>query len=452
MMMNFLNIILLLLLIGMNAFFVAVEYAAIAARRSRLEMMVEHETAASRIVREWLQNPSARDRLIAANQIYITLISLALGAVGAKAFEGILVPIFSNIKLSPQLEIVSSVIQVLPLILSLIIVTGFQVVLGEQVPKIVVLRNPERFALTAAPIIRVLNAIFRKFIDVLDWSAKQVLAIIGISVSSTHSAQISVEEIKLMVSGPEMSGLIEKPEQDMISAIFDFGSMVVRQVCVPRTEIIAVEEKTPLNEVVELFIRENVTKIPVYRENLDHITGILFIRDLLAVLQSEDREKKMAGDLVREALFVPETISVNDLMVQFKNRQQHIAVVLDEYAGTGGLVTLEDLVEEIVGDYRDSFDASAPQIQTLSDGKALVDGLTLIPEFNEYFNLDIHDDDYNTVAGYILGRLGRLPVIGDVVDDKENKISLRVEGMDRMRITQVVVSRITDESNMKIEE
>lgn len=450
--MNFLNLLLLLLLIGLNAFFVAVEYAAISARRSRLEMMIKHDTAASRTVKDWLQNPAARDRLIAANQIYITLISLALGAIGAKTFEVFLVPVFSSIQVPPRLEIVSSIIRVLPLIISLIIVTGFQVVLGEQVPKIVVLRSPERFALSAAPVMRVLNGIFRKFIDVLDWSAKQVLAIIGISVSTTHSARISVEEIKLMVSGPEMDGLIEKPEQDMISAIFDFGEMVVRQVCVPRTEIIAVEENTTLNEVVQLFTRENVTKIPVYREDLDHITGILYIRDLLTAVHRKDVEKKVARELVREALFVPETISVNDLLVQFKNRRQHIAVVLDEFAGTGGLVTLEDLVEKIVGDYRDTFDASAPPIQSLSDGKALVDGLTLISEFNDYFNLSIQDPNYNTIAGYILGRLGRLPVIGEIVEDRENKIVMRVESMEKMRITQVVISRLMDTSAKKTEE
>lgn len=449
--MNFLNLLLLLILIGLNAFFVAVEYAAISARRSRLEMLVKHETSASRLVRDWLQNPSSRDRLIAANQIYITLISLALGAVGARAFESILVPLFANIKLMPQLALITSIIRALPLILSLIIVTGFQVVLGEQVPKIAVLRNPERFALIAAPVIRILNAIFQKFIDVLDWSAKQVLAVFGISVSTTHSAQISVDEIKLMVSGPEMDGLIEKPEQEMISAVFDFGEMVVRQVCVPRTEIIAVEENTKLDEVVQLFTRENITKIPVFREDLDHITGIIYIRDLLSLLQTPDAQKKTARDLVREALFVPETISVNDLLVQFKNRRQHIAIVLDEFAGTGGLVTLEDLVEEIVGDYRDTFDASAPQIQSLSDGKALVDGLTLISEFNDYFHLDIHDPNYNTVAGYIMGKLGRLPVAGDIVQDMENKISLRVEGMDRMRITHVVVSRLVDQTAKKPE-
>jgi putative hemolysin len=442
-MINIIKILLLLLLVAMNAFFVAVEFAAIAARRSRLELLIDHETSASRLVKEWLQNPAARERLIAANQIYITIISLTLGAIGANAIEEMLSPLFESVHFLPQWEIINYIIGILPLVFSLIIVTGIQVVFGEQVPKVAALRSPEKFALFAAPAIRVLNSIFRRFIDLLDWATRQSLKIIGISVSSTQNSQISVEEIKLMVSGPELGGLLEKPEQEMLSAIFDFGAMVVRQVCVPRTDIVAVEESTSLKEVIQLFTQENVTKIPVYKENLDQITGILYIRDLLTALYASDGKLKKAADIVREALFVPETISVNDLLVQFKNRRQHIAIVLDEYAGTAGLVTLEDLVEEIVGDYRDSFDSNTPQIQPLTEGKALIDGLILIPEFNEYFGMTLSDPNYNTVAGYILGKLGRLPLVGDIIDDAENHISLKVESMDRMRITQVLVTRLS---------
>lgn len=436
--------LLLFVLIGLNAFFVAVEYAAIAARRSRLEMLVEKETAASRLVKEWLQNPNARDRLIAANQIYITLISLALGALGASAFEDILVPLFNKIHIPANWNLIIPILSVLPFFLSLFIVTAFQVVLGEQVPKVTVLRSPEKFALSAAPIMRILNFIFRKFIDVTDWSAKQVLTWIGISVATTQTSQISVEELKLLVAGPEMDGVIEKDEQDMISAIFDFRDLTVRQVCVPRTEMVAVEENASIDELIQLFSKENITKIPVFREDLDQVLGILYIRDLLAVAHNPGTGTRVAGELVREALFVPETISVHDLLVQFKASHQHIAIVLDEFSGTTGLVTLEDLVEEIVGDYRDSFDVSAPQIQTLADGKALVDGLILISEFNDHFGLEIRDDNYHTLAGYVLGKLERMPAIGDVVEDTEHRLRFRVEGMHRMRITQIVVSRLPD--------
>jgi CBS domain containing-hemolysin-like protein len=442
--MNTLSILLVILLVGINAFFVAVEYAAIASRRSRLELLIEYENAASRIVKDWLENPATRDRLIAANQIYITIIGLALGAIGAKAVEEILTPIFTGINFLPDWEVINTVVSILPLAISLLFVTGLQVVLGEQVPKITVLRSPERFALFAAPFMRSINSFFKPFIDLLDWITKLTLKMIGISVVSTHNSKVSIEEIKLMVSGPEMDGLIEKQEQEMISAIFDFGTMVVRQVCVPRTEIIAAEENIPLDEVIAIFSRENVTKIPVYKENLDQITGILFIRDLLTAIHISDDKPQKAGDLVREALFVPETISVNDLLVQFKNRRQHIAIVLDEFAGTAGLVTLEDLVEEIVGDYRDSFDSSVPQVQQLGEGKAIVDGLLLIPEFNDHFGVRLNDPNYNTVAGYVLGKLGRLPVVGDTVEDPDLKLCLRVESMDRKRISQILVKRLSE--------
>lgn len=447
--MNILNIVLLIVLVGVNAFFVAVEYAAIASRRSRLELLIEHENAASRMVKDWLENPSARDRLIAANQIYITILGLALGAIGAKAVEEILRPIFTGIDFLPDWEAITTVVNILPLAISLLLVTGLQVVLGEQVPKVTVLRSPERFALFAAPFIRSINIIFKPFIDLLDWITKRTLKAIGLSAVSTHSSKLSIEEIKLMVSGPEMDGLIEKQEQEMISAIFDFGSMIVRQVCVPRTEIIAAEENTPLDEVIDIFSKENVTKIPVYKDNLDQISGILFIRDLLNAIHISARKPQKAGDLVREALFVPETISVNDLLLQFKNRRQHIAIVLDEFAGTAGLVTLEDLVEEIVGDYRDSFDSSAPQIQQLGEGKAIVDGLLLITEFNDHFGVSLYDPNYNTLAGYMLGKLGRLPVVGDIVEDPDHNLCLKVEAMDRMRINQVLVTRLSIENPTK---
>lgn len=436
------KIVLLFILIGLNAFFVAVEYAAISARRSRLEILVVGENAASRLVKEWLQNPVARDRLIAANQIYITLIGLALGALGAEGLEELLVPLFSRIPLQEDWKVVASVISALPLLISLIIVTGLQVVLGEQVPKVAVLRSPEKFALKAAPVMRVLNAIFHRFIDVMDWSARLVLRLIGISVSTTHGSQISLEELKLMVSGPEMEGVIEKPEQDMITAIFNFRDLTVRQVCIPRTEIIAVEEDATLEEVIGIYLSENITKMPVFRDDLDSITGIIYIRDLLAALQAGDVKEMNAGSLKREVLFVPETISVNDLLVEFKKSSQHIAIVLDEFSGTAGLVTLEDLVEEIVGDYRDNFDQSEPQIQSLAEGKALVDGLTLLKDFNDYFGTALREENYHTIAGYILGRLDRIPAAGDVVEDPEHQLRFRVESMDRMRITQVQVSRM----------
>ncbi len=436
------NLILLFVLIGFNAFFVAVEYAAIAARRSRLELLVVKETASSRMVEEWLSNPQSRDRLIAANQIYITLISLAMGALGADTFQDLLVPLFNHIPVPVDWDILRAVLAALPFVLSLFIVTAFQVVLGEQVPKVTVLRSPEKFALFAAPVMRVLNAVFAKFIDVMDWAARQVLALVGISVSTTHTSRISLEELELMVAGPELEGVIKKPEKEMISAIFDLRDLTVRQVCVPRTEITTLDETSSLDEALEIFTREKVTKMPVYREDLDHVVGMLYLHDVVSATRTAGKKPKKVGELAREALFVPETISVSDLLVQFKANRQHIAIVMDEFSGTTGLVTLEDLLEEIVGEYNDLYDAGSPDIQVLAGGQALVEGLTLIEDFNQHFGLNLRDENYHTLAGYFLGKLNRMPRIGDIVEDPDNGIAMKVDTMDRMRITRILVSRV----------
>jgi putative hemolysin len=436
------NLIYLFLLIGLNAFFVAVEYAAIAARRSRLELLIVKETKATRMVEEWLSDPLSRDRLIAANQIYITLISLAMGALGADAFKDLLVPVFNRITLPVNWAILRGVLTALPFILSLLIVTAFQVVLGEQVPKVTVLRAPEKFALFAAPVMRILNAIFAKFIDVMDWAARQVLALFGISVATTHTSRISLEELELMVTGPELEGVIKKPEKEMISAIFDFRDLTVRQVCVPRTEIVSLDETSSLDEALEIFSREKVTKMPVFREDLDHVVGMLYLHDVVSASRAAGKKPKQVKDLAREALFVPETISVSDLLVQFKTNRQHIAIVMDEFSGTTGLVTLEDLLEEIVGEYSDLNDAASPEVQMLAGGQALVEGLILMTDFNQQFGLNLRDENYHTLAGYFLGKLNRMPRVGDVVDDLDNGVSLKVDAMDRMRITRILVTRI----------
>jgi len=436
------NFVLILVLIALNGFFVGVEFAVVASRRARLDILTGMNGSAAHLVRSWLEKPAARDRLIAATQLGITVVSLALGAAGENTFEALLEPYFHEVQLPPALQFVNRILPALPLVISLTVVTSLHVVLGEQVPKVAVLRAPERFALLAAPVMNVFSRVFKGFIDLLDWATRRILRMVGLPAASPHSSMYSLEEIKQIVAGPEIEGMIEAPEREMLSAIFDFGELVVRQVALPRTEIIAVEADTPLGEVVTLATGVMVTKLPVYEDSLDHIIGILHIRDLLGATQDPSRKNSTARDLAREALFVPETISVNDLLLEFRARRQHIAIVLDEYGGTAGLVTLEDLVEEIVGEFRDPFDVNPPSIQALPDGSALVDGLTLIEEFNEHFDLHLYNPNYDTIAGYVLGRLGRIPQAGDVVESPEDGIRLKVEAMDGLRIAQVSLHKI----------
>ena len=433
--MIFLNILILLLLLSLNAFFVSVEFAAVTTRRARLDLLADEQHRSGRLVRKWLEDSSARNRLIAATQLGQTIASLALGATGQNTFEALLQPYFNTVQMPGWLSFVQAVIPALPLVVSLLIITGLHVVLGEQVPKVAVMRAPERFSLFAAPFMQVFSTIFKWFIDLLDWATREVLRVTGLSDGSAL-ATYTIEEVKQMVSGPEVEGLIEEPERKMLSAVIDFGEMVVRQVSVPRTEIIAVSCDATVNEAIQVAVEHTFNKLPVYDNSLDQINGVVHLHDLVQSLQAGESQRPVR-EIKRDALFVPETISVNDLLHQFRSHKTHMAIVLDEFGGTSGLVTLENLLEEIVGEVQDAFGNQTPDIQTLPDGTALVDGMTLIDEINEHFGLGLSDPHYDTIAGYVLGKLGRIPQEGDEVVDEEHHIVLKVTHMDRLRIAQV---------------
>ncbi len=442
--MSFSQLVFILILIALNAFFVGVEFSVVASRRSRLDLLAEPNSRGIKLIHQWLEDDFARDRLIAASQLGITLVSLALGAAGENAFEAMLEPYFQQITLPVTLNFLQGLLTAFPLIISLTVVTAFHVVLGEQVPKVAVLRGPERFAIFSAPIMHAFIRVFRGFIFLLDWATRMILRLIGLPSSDhSHSAAISVDELKQIVSGPEVEGVIDRPEQEMLSAVIDFGELFVRQVSIPRTEIIAVDGSNTVAEAMHIAGQHGVTKLPVYEENLDQISGILHLKDALpALLEDAKLRDRPAREMAREALFVPESISVNDLLVHMRARHQHMAITLDEFGGTAGLVTLEDLLEEIVGNVQDQFDGDRQEIEQQADGSALVNGMAQIDEVNEYFGLSLYDPDYDTIAGFVLGKLGRIAQVGDIVEDNEQKIRLEVESMDRLRIARIHLRRL----------
>jgi putative hemolysin len=437
------QILFIFILIGLNAFFVGVEFAVVASRRSRLDLITTPGNRAGQLVRKWLEDDSARDRLIAASQLGITLVSLALGDVGEDAFSTLLEPYFEHLNLPAGLEFFSSIIPALPLVISLTVITSLHVVLGEQVPKVAVLRSPEKFAVLTAPIMNIFSIIFKGFINVLDWTTHKVLLLLGLEANvHAHTSMMSVAELKQIVSGPETEGVIERPEREMLSAVIDFGALVVRQVMVPRTEIIAVEATTPLCETLQIAAKHGITKLPIYEDSLDQVVGVLHVKDMLPLLAENTLNQQTAKNLAREPLFVPETVSVNNLLVHMRARRQHMAITLDEFGGTAGLVTLEDLLEEIIGDVRDPFDLDAPPFQMMPDGTAIIDGMAMIEAVNQQFTLNLYDPNYDTIAGYILGRLGRLAQVGDLVEEAEQGVSLRVDSMDRLRIARILLKRL----------
>jgi CBS domain containing-hemolysin-like protein len=436
------DFLLILVLVALNAFFTSVEFASVAARKARIEMMANDGNPAAKIVKGWIENPASRSRLIAACQLGITIVSLALGAVGENTFQKLLTPTFNRIALAPNLQHLTSLLAALPLILSLITITSIHVVLGEQVPKVATLHQPERIAILGAQPMKVFTTVFKWFIDILDWATKLVLRIFGLKLVGEHALIFTVDELKQMISESEEGGVIETPAREMLESVFDFGELLVRQVMVPRTEIVAFEADTKLDEIIATVTQHTYTKLPVYEDDLDQIIGILHVKDLLRVMNQPDCQNTSAREMARETLYIPETLPVNELLHQFRHNRQHIAIVLDEFGGTAGLVTLEDLLEEIVGEVSDQFDVVSPEIQNQPDGSVLIDGLTLIEAVNQQLTLNLMDPHYDTIAGYFLGKLGHIPKIGDVVES--GGVRLQVKSMDGLRIAQLSLVRLNE--------
>ncbi len=436
------NFLLILILVALNGFFVSTEFAVITSRKSRIKLEADRGNPAAKLVLNWLEHPQSRDRLIAAAQLGITIVSLALGAVGENTFQVLLEPVFHNLEIPVEWSRIEPILTGLPLVISLIIVTSLHVVMGEQVPKVASLESPEQVALFIATPMKWFSTIFTWFVNILDWATQSVLRLLGVKSSGgSHSVIYTVDELKEILAESEQVGTIELPQREMLHAVFDLNQLLVRQVMIPRTEVEALPADTPLQESIRFAVQTRFAKFPVYEGDLDNITGIVHARDLLRGLQEDHQEGVTAGKLGREPLFIPESSSVRALMSQFQIHSVHIAIVLDEYGGTAGIVTLEDVLEEIVGEFSDPFDEEVPEIQRINATTVLVDGLTAIEDVNEELGTDFHDPNYDTIAGYLLGHLDHIPVLGEIII-LPGGIQLQVDAMDGLRISRIQIQGV----------
>jgi CBS domain containing-hemolysin-like protein len=419
----------LALLVGANAFFVAAEFALVSVRRTRIQELVSKGNHAARWVQKAIEDP---DRFIAATQLGITLASLGLGWIGEPALAHLLEPI---IRLVPG-DLRDTVAHGASAALAFSLITFLHVVVGELVPKSIALQAAERTALAVARPTVLTERLFKPAIWLLNGAGNLLLRVTGFEAARGHQLVHSVDELKMIVAASAEGGVVEAEEEDMLHAVFDFSGLLVRQVMVPRTEMVAVPAEAPLEEIISLALRHPFTRYPVYDGDLDHVLGVVHLRDLMRARYGERPGLTTARGVMREAIFVPETIGVRALLRRFRTRRQHMAIVLDEYGGTAGIVTLEDVLEEIVGEVSDEF-SPGPSIQRLPDGSSLVDGLALIEEVNEAFGLRLEDPHYDTIAGFILGRLGRLAEVGDTID--VDGAQFRVEALDGKRIARLTL-------------
>jgi CBS domain containing-hemolysin-like protein len=420
-------------LIGLNAFFVAAEYAMVRTRKTRLDELAAQGAGGARAAQHVVTHLG---RYIAATQLGITMAGIGLGWVG----EPVLSALFEQVLGVPLQALDETVRRTISAVISFLLVTFVTVVLSELVPKSVTIQYPEQVALSVSQIVIVIGTIFRPFIWMLNTAADLTLRLLGVPRLRESEAAYSVQELKLMVEASGVSGVLEDAERDMLHAVFDFGDLTARELMVPRTEMLAVDADAPLDELIHLAIKHPRSKFPVYEGDLDHILGLAHVKDLVRVQHDQRRAATIRG-ILREVLFVPDTTRVDNLLQQFRAKKQHLAIVLDEYGGTAGLVTLDDLVEQIVGEVQDPFDKSAPAIQRLPDGTALIDGLTLIEDVNNTFGLNLKDEFYDTIAGYMLGRLGRMAKVGDFLEVDGQR--LKVEAMDSLRIARVSLAAVS---------
>jgi putative hemolysin len=425
-----------------NGFFVAAEFSLVSVRRTRIAELIAHGNATARAVQQATQEP---DRFIAATQLGITIASLGLGWIGEPALAHLIEPLFGFL---PQGWGSAASHATAAGVIAFGVITFLHVVVGELMPKSIALQRPEETALIVAGPTLLTEQLFRPIIWALNGTGNALLRAIGFEPATGHQLVHSVEELKLLVNASQESGVLEDEEKEMLHAVFDFGDLPARQVMVPRTEMVCVDADAPIEQVIQMAATHALTKFPAYENDLDHIVGILHTKDLVRAVHQEGQPAQInVRNLLREVLLVPETIRAAELLVRFRVRKQHIAILLDEYSGTAGLVTLADLLEAIVGEVDDAFDQEGPDIQRLPNGSALINGLTPIEDVNDTFGLHLADPNYETIAGYILGQIGRMAQVGDEVDT--GSVRLRVETMDGLRIARVKLFRKSSPENRK---
>ena len=399
----------ILALLALNGFFVAVEFALVRSRRTRLEAMTR---AGDRKARLALQATSNLGRMLSASQLGITLASLGLGWVAESTLGELLKHWFSAnlpaaVEVSLRLTIGATV--------ALAAVTYLHVVFGELAPRAAALNHPERFARWLAPPLMAFAWLTTPFTLLLNRSAGLVLRAFRQPPEMMEESVHSPEELRMLVEASQEGGALEQQDAELLGGVFEFSEKNAREVMTPRTDIVALDIDATLDETLETIAEGGFSRYPVYEETIDNVVGVVLAKDLLAVLHRRE-ERFDLRSIMRHVHVVPGSREVEEVLADFKRLKEHMAVVLDEYGGTAGLVTMEDLLEEIVGEILDEYDEPEARVpEPVDDGVVLVPGVTHIGELNERFGLEVPDKDHTTVGGFVFGTLGRLPVVGDRV-------------------------------------
>ena len=429
----FINIFIILFLLFVNAFFVAAEFSLVKVRKTRLEQLCNEGNSNAK---KALKLVNDVNRMLAAAQLGVTIASIALGWVAESTIVQIIEP-FINIFTHSAGKMSAHIIAV-PI--SFILVTYFHVLLGEQLPKCISLRHPETLSLLIATPMDMFITLFKPFVWLLEVSGNKILAACHAN-SEDASLVHSTEELDMLVDASYNEGVLNETEAEMLHNMFKFSDLMAKQVMIPRTDMVCIPNDISYEELTKETLGNQYTRYPVYEDNIDKILGFIHVKDLYTLAMTKDTFS--IDKLIRPLILIPETMTLDNLIIEFKKRHCQIAVVIDEFGGTSGLITLEDVLEEIIGDVQDEFDEDAEaDIKEIGENTYLANAMMRIDEFVEFFCLkesQFEEDDVDTIAGLVVKLLGRIAEVGDSVSF--NGLTFTVKEVDGARITKLQVYR-----------
>jgi len=417
-------------LVCANGLFVAAEFSIVTVRKTRVDQLIAEGHRGARSVRRAVTAP---DRYIAATQLGITMASLGLGWLAEPALASIFEPALAFL----PAHLAAATAHSIAVAIAFAIITAAEIVFGELTPKWIALERPEATALWLVKPLEIFMRVMSPFIRIVHGTAQGVIRMLGFSGADHRAMVHSEEELKMLVTASQEAGVLEEQEEQMLHRVFGFADLTAGQVMIPRTELVAVADETPLPELVTRIAQGRHSRLPVYRGDLDDVVGMLHVTDVMKAIAAQ-QDTATAGGLVREVLNVPETLAADDLLSEMRRRRAREALVIDEYGGTAGLVTFESLMERIVGEVPGEAGAQS-RVTARPDGSCEVDGLALVADINAQFGLHVDEGVYTTIGGYMLGRLGRRPRVGDTIELEGRKI--RVEVLDGLRVARVWISK-----------
>ena len=425
------QIVILVVLILLNAYFAASEIAFISLNDTKIEKQVKEGNKKAKQIQKMLKNPS---EFLATIQIGITLAGFLSSAFASDAFVDILAP--ALYKIFPMISI--QVFKGISIVLITIILSFFTLVFGELVPKRLAMKYYEKIAFSSIGVIRFLSIITLPFVKVLSSVTNFISKLFGIS--ENEEEVVTEEEIKMMIDEGEEKGTIQQEEKEMIHNIFEFNDITVSEVMTHRTDVYAIEIDSEINDIIKELDDYKYSRIPVYEETIDNIKGVLFVKDLLKYLHGKKAIK--IKNIMREAYFVSENKPINELFKNLQKNKMQMAIVVDEYGGTAGIVTMEDLLEEIVGNIFDEYDDFENDYTKIDDNTFLINGSVSINDLKKILKIDLPGGDYETLSGYLIDLLGRLPKDNETPIIETKQVNYKIEKSEDKRIVLVKACKI----------